>query len=883
MTKFTRDTAKEVAPRNIKASKLWLFLAGLVLAFQITVTLPLKLWVGNLFNFAASPAEAWWMFAWIFGTAATVSAVIAFLSPKKGIKYFLPLALVGNILLYLQQNILVWDYGVLDGSDLDFAANNSLGVLDLIAWLGGIILAVLFAKRIIKFTREILFFSVVMALVGFVPAFMSAVDATSQSSFSTTDKTKFAISKNRNVIVINFDAYQSDIFWDIIDQEPALKDKFEGFKFYHDASGVFSRTYPSIPAILTGKRYRKEEPIFEFIREAYTPSLLEDLKVAGWNVEIYPYDAATVALSDRIADNAIGGVRRADKISGYLKALDLSIFRSVPHWIKPIVYNGGELFVSPRLNHRLTSKNDANDAEIVSLPSMGDHLGTSFLGQVAKYSSSEGEQSSFRFYSLLMPHVPFTLNRKLERENLGPGDSFEAYREYSRATVTVMIRYLEELKRLGIYDNTAIFFVSDHGGGTFNREQYNAERKVFETIERFGFHRAPARALLLYKPIDNTGPLELTGVPASLLDVAPTISSIAGLSATPGIEGTALEEVTNDTDRVRPFTYYSFTGWDSKYLDDFNNYEIRGNIRKDASWESLGIQGPKIELSNKKTYDLNAAVTYGKDIKSDTVYMNAFFGEDQTFNSTKRYIANSEGFNLRVPLSKKFRADKYYAVELTLSTSNVDRRWTLSTGGQPLEVFGLTSTPVKKTVFFKGSDLVDPKTLFVAMHKNTKGANGELRLHRLVIEPAELTNLPIDGVIELGSVDAAADYYLLGFWWRSWWGRWTNQSYGTLFFSADPNLCKEAKLKIYINELAPNLTAKSLSVSLNRRTLEPISMTPMNKGFIASYNCDRLINPDFNQLKIGTSRLVSEVETGVGENTTPLGVAVAKVSFKRDE
>ena len=832
-------------------------LAAVLIAAQIAIFLPLRLWSDNQFNFTASPGSAWWLFLATFLLMALVGAALIWAAPRRARPVLSAVALVAVIILFLQQNVLVWDYGLLDGSALDFASNMTGGLIDLGVWAGGLALAFFARNAVLRFGREILLFGLVMAGVNTLPSVMSAAGSKTPA-YSVTEANKFGFSNTRNVLIINFDAYQSDIFHDIIDTEPELRELFDGFTFYADNAAVFSRTYPSIVAMLTGRRYQKDEPIVDFIQSAYDPSVLSALKEAGWNVEIYVNDAATVAMTDRIVDNVVGGVQYGDVIEGYFTALDLSLFRSSPHWLKPLFYAGGEFFTLPRMQDRLMTFEPERDNSVVTLPAPGDHAATRFLGQLDTHATADGDAPALRFYSLLIPHVPFTLNRDLQREDLGDGDSFEAYREYSRAAVRVMTEITDDLKRLGIYDDTAIFFVSDHGGGTLNRQQYDPDTRRFEETERFGYHRAPARALMLYKPVGATGPLSVSQSPTSLLDIAPTVAALAGVTASGADEGKPLGTLAGDAERSRPFAYYSFTGWDSRYLDDFKAYSINGPIRDLASWESLGVQSAEVKLTDKATYDLGSVVTYGSDVKGDTVYFNAFLdGDADARTTTKTYVATPEPLSLTVPLTRALDPRRAYRLDLSVASSNVDRRYALYLNDRLIRVLSPQGRMSNIPIYLRGSEIGKTDQLRMRLEKQSPSAPGDLRLASLTLSEAEATPLPDDLVLELGDVDAQADYGLYGFYWRSWWGRWTNMTEAGVVFAADPALCKTHDLVLEVGIMGEPLTYDDISVEVNGQSLsERARGAGSQAGRTAiRFDCGGALRDDFNAVTLRTPRL----------------------------
>ena len=100
----------------------------------ICVFTPLVIYAGNSGEFAASYFD---FLRAILPYAALIAGGFALLGALlNGVPYRRCLAVVAalGLLIWLQGHILVWDYGVLDGRDIDWFADAWRGVLDLAIW-----------------------------------------------------------------------------------------------------------------------------------------------------------------------------------------------------------------------------------------------------------------------------------------------------------------------------------------------------------------------------------------------------------------------------------------------------------------------------------------------------------------------------------------------------------------------------------------------------------------------------------------------------------------------------------------------------------------------------------------------------------------------------
>ena len=76
-------------------------------------------------------------------------------------------------------------------------------------------------------------------------------------------------SSQKNVIHLIMDAFQSDLFEEMIDQDPDYYAKsLEGFTFFKETTGAFATTFVSVPAFLSGQIYENNGLMKDFVKES---------------------------------------------------------------------------------------------------------------------------------------------------------------------------------------------------------------------------------------------------------------------------------------------------------------------------------------------------------------------------------------------------------------------------------------------------------------------------------------------------------------------------------------------------------------------------------------------------------------------------------------
>lgn len=859
--------------------KWLLFCALLVVSLQVLISFPLTMWAENQFNFTMGLADAVIMAALVLALVTAVILLPCLLMPRKVSGYLLPFLAVLSVLIYLQQNILIWDYGILDGRQINFAVNQRLGYIDIALWLAGLAAYLVLRKAIAKKVGLILSFTAAVTLIATAAACLTFEENYTTANAALTDDKKFSFSSKRNILLFVLDGFQSDLFWEIIDQHPALSREFAGFTFYPNTSAVFAKTYPSIPLLLTGKAYQKAEPISDFIKNAYADSMLAQLIDAGWDVGLYPSVAATVVNSDKYTSNVAHKSQWSAKVSAYLQALDLSLFRMVPHTAKKYVYNHGDFVAQRYLSRPLEYLRSVTAGEqSAELPKPYRHEGLNFLANLQQAGSSELAAPAFRFYHLKMPHQPFMLNSELEYGFIG--DDFAAYREYAYATVKLMAAYLAELRQQDVYDNATIMIATDHGGGEYNNQKYNTDSKSYSEDKTDGKAKASGRALLLVKDADASGALRLSSKPVSLRDVAPSIAAYAGLR-TDDFQGTPLAEISDSEKRQREYNYYQFTGWDSKYLDDFEVFEIGGNVYDDSAWHKAGILQARPETGANKPYQPGDIVRYGSDVKANADHSNAFVvGDDYNVKGSAVQF-KTKRFKLAIELAQPLTSNTLYALQLGLSTQTHAMRAEIRVGNELLDSVMLPRGSPRKHTFFFDPGILDNKQEVPVEVRIVEASDPEGKVALAALNLFEARVAPLNNNTVIRFKDDNNRYYPFGFWPIEPWGRWSARGKSYLYFRAGEDFCNKGYLQLRMKQFYKYVKPDDFSIAINDHELSPAHFSHKNNEVLYFFNCSKkdFLRAGANKLVFQPGEPITELPTVDVQDRKTQGAAYVNLKF----
>ncbi|MEE9157459.1 MAG: hypothetical protein V3U60_03600, partial [Gammaproteobacteria bacterium] len=121
---------------------------SVVLIANLFLFMPFTLYVGNSSELTVSFGAIFNVYLALVVLLVGVLALVAMLLPRSPYLVFLSLIATASILLWIQGNLLVWDYGLLDGRSIDWAADASRGWLEIGIWVSALVLAVVANRRL---------------------------------------------------------------------------------------------------------------------------------------------------------------------------------------------------------------------------------------------------------------------------------------------------------------------------------------------------------------------------------------------------------------------------------------------------------------------------------------------------------------------------------------------------------------------------------------------------------------------------------------------------------------------------------------------------------------------------------------------------------------
>jgi hypothetical protein len=545
---------------------------ALLISFTLFIFGSANLYFTNVSEFSFLFSMIWYYFV---ALALIVLVVIFVFLVKIDNKYSEKITVLFfalGLLLWIQGNIIVWNYGLLDGHTIPWADYFWNGIVDAIVWIT--ILAIFFIKSdfIYKHIRIVCILLILVQFVGLMATVSTAPSEPTWKCFSHDSEKLYEFSSDTNVIIIILDTYQSDVFQEIIDENEKYKDMFDGFTYYRNSLSGFPMTEASITNILSGKYYDNSVPIQDFIKNTTLDnSLPVVLKQNGFRTSISAYDFnaiyPTYDVFDDISSEPVGnaGIVQNTNLDDASFLTELTLFRHIPQPLKMM------LFSKPLVPGKI-------DPDLI--------MSERFKTQVTVGSSTP----TFKIFHLSGAHEPFIINENLESQKLPFNRS--GYKSTAKAALSITNALLTSLKKQGTYNNSLIFIVGDHG----NHQGYTGlnntlNKTMIDSIIVSEAIIPEAIPLILVKPINSTGPLSISDAPVALADIPKTIAESQELAN--DYPGESLFDNNISRERIRLFYHYDGSNdiWNNQsvlavngYLPALKEYQINGFSWESGSW-----------------------------------------------------------------------------------------------------------------------------------------------------------------------------------------------------------------------------------------------------------------------------------------------------------
>ena len=524
---------------------------------------------------------------WLIGPVVGVLATLGIVMPARWFPRYVGGLFAVGVLLWAQGNLLLADYGLLDGGGLDLASHAWRTPFEAGLWVCVLLVAVVFADRVTRVAPVAcvalvtLQVTVLLVPVGRVATLDAPPTTATETAWRQPPPEIYELSATRNLIHIVLDTFPTHTFVDILEADRSTFDRdWSGFTFFPDHLGAYEYTNGSMPAMLSGVAFRNEMPFAEFL--AHHPSIFHALGQQGYRLR---------SLTSHGNDHPSRSFPGADATIRYdipfpygsyrdyvdvtvARLLDLSLFRHAPHALKPGIYRNQQWLFQQRIALR--------GPEAADHRAFGDAM---FLRDFAAQVTAGDDKPVYTLLHVLTPHLAVATDADCNsRLSIHPVP--EEFADQARCALSSVRALFDRLRALDLYDRSAIIVTSDHGVDlTFIQPEEEHPLRGMRSPAGVTLPWIESRAtpLLLVKPFAAQGPLQTSYAPTAITDVPATLLDLAGLPDALG-RGASVLRIDPAGPRQRTYAHHRWQARWNLFYDVLYVFSVSGRVNDPDAW-----------------------------------------------------------------------------------------------------------------------------------------------------------------------------------------------------------------------------------------------------------------------------------------------------------
>jgi hypothetical protein len=448
------------------------YVLSFIIAFMLYIVEPITMFVSNRndFNFNLSNfIKPLLLFFFIIFLGLSLIYTIIYLINKKVSKkllFFNVVVIISYVLFfwfYIEGNYLSSTLPTLNGEAIDWSNYNTENIISIIILIGLIVTYIICCRKfkyekVIKVSNYVTLSVFVMLFVSFIPSLINSDLYLNKKVILVSNHNINNISNNKNFFIFLLDAVDSKYYKEALD-ESKYKDLFNDFTYYPDTLTMYPFTRDAIPHLLSGKVNYNEEEFVKYYNDAMDSSpFIDKLHELNYDINLYEQDIKWNTDKSKMVLNLTDYNDSFANRCYFFQETKYILFKYLPHFLKQ--YSRIDYF---DIN---SCKVDYND-EGFSLfdDRFNKYINNNELKEVSK--------NQFSFIHLDGAHAPFDLDENLERIKDG------TYMQKVKASLKVTYNYINRIRKSGLYDNSVIIVMADHGYGEGDKWQHRTNPILF--------------------------------------------------------------------------------------------------------------------------------------------------------------------------------------------------------------------------------------------------------------------------------------------------------------------------------------------------------------------------------------------------------------------
>lgn len=476
-----------------------------------------------------------------FAISLLILIVIGRLLPVKARRALSAVLIALALCFYLQGNFINADYGELDGRAIPWESYTLYAVLDTLFWLlvpAGVMLFAFKKRKLFhKCTRFVALAMVFIQIVTLSTVFLTRPVEDKSLEWIVSEKDAFKMASEENTVMFVVDACDLSYLPEIRDTDPEALASFDGFTYFADYAGSYSKTKMGLVYLLTHEWYNNDETIEGYIDRAYdNVKLYDTLLENDWNVRLYTSETyVSQSLIGRASNIIEANLTIGSHMGVWNKMLEFVSFRYMPHLLKPaFTFYSGEF-------------GDYKSSDGEAIPFLKDNFAVIKSYDEKGLTVSDEYQKSFSVYHINGSHLPCDMDAY--GNYVGSWNATAV--EQTRGVFRFLGRIFDDMKKAGLYDSANIIITADHGR----------------------FDEGPSSPILMIKPAGSTGEITDNHAMAHVSNMHATILKLCNLP----YEGTSVFDLDESAEQTRRYLYYPTTKENGGTLPLLTEYHVQRN------------------------------------------------------------------------------------------------------------------------------------------------------------------------------------------------------------------------------------------------------------------------------------------------------------------
>lgn len=413
-----------------------------------------------------------------------------------------------DLCMYIQLNFMNGSLGLLDGNKRE--VNVYENFINLEVWIFLFILSVvvfLFLKKyrdtIVVFVCSALTVMQITGLVWLIAKSPQNAFVSSSSRYLLLGDDQFTVSADKNIIILMIDTYSNSYIEEFFETYPEVAEVVKDFTYYNNADCHYEGSVLSLNYLASGTEWDMSVAIDEWCTTAWDNEKTDSFysRLYDQNYIFNLYTGEFMNLSNVARQDAVGKISNLEekeydyKIDGNVM-FNLFVNASAYRYA-PMIFKEGLEFTADQYSSacRVLIGGDAHANVCCGNAEFYKKL-------MEKGLSTDNFGNYYIIQHLHGVHGPYSLNEQCK--NVGEATLLQTERGCWR----YIEEYLNQLKRLGVYEEATIVITADHG---MHHSYYGAQPMFF-----------------IKSPGESHSEYAETNAPISFTDIMPTVLYLAG-------------------------------------------------------------------------------------------------------------------------------------------------------------------------------------------------------------------------------------------------------------------------------------------------------------------------------------------------------------------